>query len=61
MGVRDFLESSRRLLHVTSRPSRTEVWLLVKISFLGVTIVGAIGFMIRILFLFVGLLPTTGT
>jgi protein translocase SEC61 complex gamma subunit len=61
MGVRDFLESSRRLLRVTSRPSRTEVWLLVKISFLGVTIVGAIGFMIRILFLFVGLLPTTGT
>lgn len=58
MGIRDFVESSRRLLRVTSRPDRTEIWLLVKISFLGVAIIGAVGFMIRILFLFVGLLPT---
>jgi preprotein translocase subunit Sss1 len=31
---------------------------MVKISFLGVAIVGGLGFVVRILFLFIGLLPT---
>jgi preprotein translocase subunit Sss1 len=34
---------------------------MVKISFLGVAIVGSLGFIIRVLFLFFNLLPQTGT
>jgi preprotein translocase subunit Sss1 len=34
---------------------------MVKISFLGVVIVGSLGFVIRVLFLFFNLLPQTST
>ena len=66
MNVREFIDSVRRLLHVTTKPSRDEISLMVKISFLGVAIVGSLGFVIRVLFLFLNLLPaaqtgTTGT
>jgi preprotein translocase subunit Sss1 len=42
---------------VTTRPTREELSLMVKICFLGIAIVGGLGFVVRILFLFVGLLP----
>lgn len=61
MNVREFLDSTRRLLHVTTKPSRDEVSLMVKISFLGVAIVGSLGFVIRVLFLFLNLLPQAQT
>jgi preprotein translocase subunit Sss1 len=51
------MESSRRLLHVTTRPSRKELVLLVRLSFLGVAVVGGMGFVIRLLFWIVGLAP----
>jgi len=35
--------------------------LMIKISFLGVAIVGSLGFVIRVLFLFFNLLPQTST
>ncbi|WP_455285334.1 SecE/sec61-gamma family protein translocase subunit [[Eubacterium] cellulosolvens] len=58
MPVRNFLTSARRLLHVTTRPTRTELWLMVKVCFLGIAIVGGLGYVVRMLFMFVGLLPT---
>jgi protein translocase SEC61 complex gamma subunit len=61
MNLREFLDSSRRLLLVTTKPSRDEISLMVKISFAGVAIVGALGFIIRVLFLFLNLLPQTAT
>ena len=57
MSARNFLTSARRLLHVTTRPTRTELWLMVKICFLGIAVVGGLGYVVRMLFLFVGLLP----
>jgi protein translocase SEC61 complex gamma subunit len=61
LNVREFIDSTRRLLHVTTKPSRDEVSLMVKISFLGVVIVGSLGFIIRVLFLFFNLLPQAQT
>ncbi|MGD0175347.1 MAG: protein translocase SEC61 complex subunit gamma [Candidatus Bathyarchaeia archaeon] len=61
MNAREFLDSTRRLMHVTTKPSRDEISLMVKISFLGVAIVGSLGFVIRVLFLFFNLLPQTQT
>ena len=55
MGARNFLQSTRRLFHVAQKPSWEETALLIKISLLGVVIVGGIGFVIRILFWLVGL------
>jgi protein translocase SEC61 complex gamma subunit len=57
LALKDFIDSARRLFSIATRPSRDEIWLLVKISILGVVIVGAIGYAVRILFFFVGLLP----
>jgi protein translocase SEC61 complex gamma subunit len=57
LAARNFLSSTRRLLHVTTRPSWVEISLMVKICFLGIAIVGGLGYVVRILFLFVGLLP----
>jgi len=61
LGVRTFVQSTRRLFHVAQKPNRDEVMLLIKISLLGVGIIGGIGFVIRILFWVVGLyrLPTS--
>ena len=61
MGARSFLQSARRLFHVAQKPSREETMLLIKISLLGVAIVGGIGFVIRVLFWLVGLytVPTS--
>src|SRR6266566_4470819 len=55
MGARTFLQSARRLFHVAQKPDWEETALLIKISLIGVGIVGGIGFVIRILFWLVGL------
>ena len=55
MGARTFLQSTRRRFHVAQKPNWEETALLIKISLLGVVIVGGIGFVIRILFWLVGL------
>lgn len=57
------MQSTRRLFHVAQKPDRAEVILLVKISLIGVGIIGGIGFVIRVLFWFVGLyqIPSTTT
>jgi protein translocase SEC61 complex gamma subunit len=62
MNFQEFIDSTKRLIHVTTKPSRDEISLMVKISFLGVVIAGSLGYIIRILFLFLNLFPqTTGT
>ena len=61
LNLQEFVDATKRLLHVTTKPSRDEVSLMVKISFLGVVIVGSLGFVIRVLFLFFNLLPQTQT
>jgi len=45
------------LIHVASKPSRDEYAVLLKISLLGMALIGGIGFIVRVLFWFVGLLP----
>jgi len=61
MNTREFVDSTKRLFHVTTKPSRDELSLMLKISFLGVVIVGSLGFIIRVLFLFLNLLPQPTT
>ena len=61
MNVREFIDSTKRLIHVTTKPSRDELSLMVKISFLGIVIVGVLGYIIRVLFLFLNLLPQAST
>lgn len=55
MGARTFLQSARRLFHVAQKPDWEETALLIKISAMGVGLVGGIGFVVRIIFWLVGL------
>lgn len=57
MNLSQFIESSRRLLQATTRPSREEIWTLFKISMLGVLALGMIGFMVRVVFWIINLAP----
>jgi protein translocase SEC61 complex gamma subunit len=49
MGIRSFLAQCVRTLKLATKPGRTELWLSIKISFLGIGAVGLIGFLIRLL------------
>jgi len=68
LGVRSFLQSTKRLFQVAQKPDWQEVSLLIKITAIGVLLIGFTGFIIRILFWLVGLYqiptaqqPTTAT
>ena len=49
MGLRSFLNSCIRTLKLSSKPGKKELWLSLKISFLGIGVVGIIGFIVRLI------------
>jgi len=49
MGVRSFLAQCARTLKLAVKPGRTELWLSIKISLLGIGAVGLVGFVIKLL------------
>ena len=49
MGLRSFMNSCIRTLKLSSKPSKKELWLSLKISFLGIGVVGIIGFIVRLI------------
>ena len=49
MGMNDFFQSADRLLRTLSRPNWKTYWLSIKIVFAGIGLMGAIGFVIRLL------------
>ncbi|NHJ04491.1 MAG: protein translocase SEC61 complex subunit gamma [Candidatus Heimdallarchaeota archaeon] len=50
MNVGEFFTRSRRLLAHSKRPDRKEIWLTVRITAIGILIVGLVGYIIHILF-----------
>ena len=48
MGVGSFINDSRRILKLATKPSRTELWTSTKISVLAMVIVGALSFIIQV-------------
>ncbi|RLI29236.1 protein translocase SEC61 complex subunit gamma [Candidatus Bathyarchaeota archaeon] len=49
MGLKSFLNSCVRTLKLSSKPSKRELWLSLKISFLGIGVIGIIGFIVRLI------------
>jgi protein translocase SEC61 complex gamma subunit len=49
MGLRDFLTQCARTLKLAVKPGRSELWLSIKICLLGMSAVGLIGFIIKLL------------
>ncbi|HVP26217.1 MAG TPA: protein translocase SEC61 complex subunit gamma [Candidatus Bathyarchaeia archaeon] len=48
-AIRSFLSSAKRLLRLATKPGRSELWLSIKICFLGTALVGIIGFVIKLI------------
>ncbi len=48
MGIKSWIQQAGRTLKLAVKPDREEVWLSVKISFLGIGAVGLIGFIIKL-------------
>lgn len=48
-SIKSFLSSARRLLRLATKPGRSELWLSIKICFLGTALVGIIGFIIKLI------------
>jgi protein translocase SEC61 complex gamma subunit len=49
MGIRSWLSQAARTLKLAVKPGRSELWLSVKISLLGIGVIGLVGFVIRLL------------
>ncbi|MCW4005025.1 MAG: protein translocase SEC61 complex subunit gamma [Candidatus Bathyarchaeota archaeon] len=49
MGIKSWLTQASRTLKLSSKPDKEELWLSVKISFLGIGAIGLIGFVIKLI------------
>jgi protein translocase SEC61 complex gamma subunit len=49
MGIKNWLTQAGRTLKLAVKPGREELWLSIKISILGIGVVGLIGFIIKLL------------
>lgn len=49
MGLKSFLKSASRLLRLSTKPGRSELWLSVKICLLGIIAIGGVGFVIKLI------------
>ena len=47
MGLGSFFQSASRLLRTLARPDWKTYWLIIKIVFVGVAIIGAIGYLVK--------------
>ncbi|MCL2287908.1 MAG: protein translocase SEC61 complex subunit gamma [Candidatus Bathyarchaeota archaeon] len=54
MGVKSFLSQCARTLKLAVKPGREELWLSIKISALGIGVIGLIGFAIKLIGSFLG-------
>jgi protein translocase SEC61 complex gamma subunit len=58
VDVATFWENTKRIVKLAKRPTRKEVWMQLKISFLGLIVVGLVAFFIRyIMFIVTGFFP----
>ncbi|TFF92101.1 protein translocase SEC61 complex subunit gamma [Candidatus Thorarchaeota archaeon] len=49
MGVSDFINDSRRILKLATKPSRKELWMSTKITLLAMVLVGMLSFIVQVL------------
>jgi protein translocase SEC61 complex gamma subunit len=46
-----FWENTKRIIKLSKKPTRKEIWMQFKISMLGLFAVGTVGFIIKLLFI----------
>ncbi|MDH5770223.1 MAG: protein translocase SEC61 complex subunit gamma [Candidatus Bathyarchaeota archaeon] len=58
LSLRSFLSQCKRLLRLSKKPTRREIWLFIKILLIGLAIIGITGFVIRLISsMFMGFIP----
>jgi protein translocase SEC61 complex gamma subunit len=53
MGVGEFINESRRILKLATKPSRTELWTSTKISLLAMVLVGGLSFIVQVIMILI--------
>jgi protein translocase SEC61 complex gamma subunit len=48
MGIRSWLSQASKTLKLATKPGRDELWLSIKVTFLGMGAVGLIGYLIKL-------------
>lgn len=61
MGIKSWLTQAARTLKLAVKPGREELWLSIKISLLGIGVVGLVGFVIKLLSYALGGVAHTAT
>jgi len=61
MGIKSWLTQAARTLKLAVKPGREELWLSIKISLLGIGVIGVIGFVIKLLAYALGCAPGSAT
>jgi len=51
--IKEFLISSKRLLSISTKPSKKEFWTMSKVIGLGMVIIGIIGFLVKLIMEFI--------
>jgi len=60
MGLKSFFESCVRLAKLIGKPERKELWVSIRVSLIGLAILGVLGFVIKFLAtMFQAAAPTT--
>ena len=49
MGIRSFFSSAAKMMKLAKKPGRDELWMSIKICILGIAVIGAIGFIIKLI------------
>jgi len=49
MGIKSWLTQAGRTLKLANKPGREELWLSIKISLLGIGVVGLVGYIVKLL------------
>jgi protein translocase SEC61 complex gamma subunit len=57
VSIRGFIAQSRRILSLAKKPSRHEVWITVKVCALGMVLIGALAFIVHLVFIVIGFHP----
>lgn len=60
VDVSTFWENTKRIARLAKRPTRSEIWLQLRISLLGLFVIGFVGFIIKMIFLMVTSMDTFG-
>ena len=52
--IKNFYDSSRRILSISQKPNKKEFWMMSKIIGLGIIVIGIIGFVIKLIMFALG-------